>query len=105
MAKKFTQSNFEEAVLRADKPVLVDFYADWCGPCKMMAPIVEKMADEYEGRAVIGKLNTDENMDISKTYNIMSIPTLILFKGGEAKEVMVGLQKKEDIAAMVEKYL
>ena len=105
MAKKFTQSNFQEAVLQADKPVLVDFYADWCGPCKMMAPIVEKMADEYEGRAVIGKLNTDENMDISKTYNIMSIPTLILFKGGEAKEVMVGLQKKEDIAAMVEKYL
>ena len=105
MAKKFTDGNFGEAVLQADKPVLVDFYADWCGPCKMMAPIVEKMADEYEGKAIIGKLNTDENMNISKQYNIMSIPTLILFKGGEAKEVMVGLQRKEDIAAMLEKYL
>lgn len=105
MAKKFTEDNFEASVLQADKPVLVDFYADWCGPCKMMAPIVEKMADEYEGRAIIGKLNTDENMNLSKHYNVMSIPTLILFKDGEAKEVMVGLQRKEDVAVMLEKYL
>ena len=105
MAKKFTDSNFEASVLKADKPVLVDFYADWCGPCKMMAPIVEKMAEEYEGRAIIGKVNTDENMNLSKNYNIMSIPTLILFKDGESKEVLVGLHKQEDIAAMLEKYM
>ena len=78
MEYKFTSADFEKEVLQSDKPVLVDFFADWCGPCKMMAPVVEQLAEELEGKAKVGKLNIDENMDIAEKYRVMNIPTLSL---------------------------
>lgn len=101
MEKKFTSANFAAEVLGADKPVLVDFYADWCGPCKMMAPAVEQLAEELDGVAVVGKLNVDENEDIAMKYGIMSIPTLVVFKGGEPVNKVIGVQSKETIEQMV----
>lgn len=101
MEKKFTSANFEAEVLGADKPVLVDFYADWCGPCKMMAPAVEQLADELEGVAVVGKLNVDENEDIAMKYGIMSIPTLMVFKDGKPVNKVIGVQSKDAIEQMV----
>ena len=83
MEKKFTTENFSTEVLASDKVVLVDFYADWCGPCRMVAPVVEQIAEEYADRAVVGKLNVDENEEIAVRYGVMSIPTLIAFKNGE----------------------
>ena len=85
MEKKFTSENFEAEVLKSDKPVLVDFYADWCGPCKMMAPLVEQLAEELAEEAVIGKLNVDDCEDIAMKYGVMNIPTLILFKNNNQK--------------------
>ena len=87
MAYKFTDTNFEEEVLRSDIPVLVDFYADWCGPCKMMSPVIDELAQDYEGRVKIGKLNTDENRAIAVKYGVMSIPTMILLKNGEVVDL------------------
>ena len=86
MEYKFTSANFEEEVLNSEIPVLVDFYADWCGPCKMMAPIVESLAESFDGKVKVGKLNIDEEMDIAQKYRVMSIPTFIVFKGGQALE-------------------
>ena len=83
MEMKFTTANFEEEVLKSEIPVLVDFYADWCGPCQMMAPVIGQLAGEYEGRVKIGKLNVDENPDIAVRYKVMSIPTMIIFRNGE----------------------
>ena len=83
MERTFTSANFESEVLSSTVPVLVDFYADWCGPCKMMAPAVEQLAQELEGKAVVGKLNVDDNEDIAVKYQVMSIPTLIVFKDGQ----------------------
>lgn len=103
MEKKFTSANFEAEVLSSSLPVLVDFYADWCGPCKMMAPAVEQLAAEMEGKAVVGKLNVDENEDIAVKYQVMSIPTLIVFKNGQAVDKAVGLQSKEDVKKMLER--
>ena len=101
MEKKFTTENFDAEVLKADKPVLVDFYADWCGPCKMMAPGVEKLAQDFEGTAVVGKLNVDENEEIAMRYGVMTIPTLIVFKNGEVVKKTVGLQPREDVEQML----
>lgn len=103
MEKKFTTANFEAEVLKSDKPVLVDFYADWCGPCKMMAPLVEKLAEEYEGKAVVGKLNIDEEEDIAAQYRVMTIPTLAVFKGGKLVDKLIGVNPKEAVAAMIDK--
>ena len=83
MAMQLTGSNFETEVYQSDIPVLVDFYADWCGPCKAMAPVVEALAEEYRGKAKVGKINTDDNQDIAMEYGIMSIPTFLVFKGGK----------------------
>lgn len=94
MAYKFTDTNFEDEVLRSDIPVLVDFYADWCGPCKMMSPVIDELAQDYEGRVKIGKLNTDENRAIAMKYGVMSIPTMILLKDGEVVDTVTGAVAK-----------
>ena len=90
MAEKFTSSNFNEVVLQSDKPVLVDFWAEWCGPCRMIGPMVDELSNEYAGKAVIGKLNVDENPDISMNYGVRSIPTLLIFKNGQLVDRVVG---------------
>ncbi len=102
MANTFTSANFQEMVLNSDKPVLVDFWAEWCGPCRMIAPIVEEMAKEYDGKAVIGKLNVDDNGDIAMTYGVRNIPTLLIFKGGQVVDKIVGAVPKPNIANKLE---
>jgi len=102
MGKRFTSDNFETEVLKADKPVLVDFYADWCVPCRMLAPVVEQLEEEMAGDLVVGKLNVDENSDIAATYKIMSIPTLILFKDGKEAGKLVGMQSKQNVVKMIQ---
>ena len=106
MAKEFTDANFKEEAIEASKqkPVLVDFFAPWCGPCKMQGPIVDGLADEIGDKAVIGKLNTEDNQQTAGDLGVMSIPTLILFKDGEAKETLVGLQTKEGLLDLIKKY-
>lgn len=93
---KITSENFYKEVLNSDKPVVVDFYADWCGPCKMMAPIIDKLADENENIKV-GKINVDDNQDLAVKYGIMSIPTIIIFKNGNISKKIIGLVDKEEI--------
>ncbi len=105
MAMKLTSSNFETEVYQSEIPVLVDFYADWCGPCKAMAPVVETLAEEYEGKAKVGKINTDENQDIAMEYGIMSIPTFLVFKSGKAVKKMIGMQDKRTLVAAIEEML
>ena len=105
MEYKFTTANFEEEVLKSELPVLVDFYADWCGPCKMMGPIVKEMADAYDGKMKIGKLNIEEEMDIAQKYRVMSIPTFIIFKNGQAVETMVGGMPKSELEAKIKQAL
>lgn len=102
MEKRFTEQNFEAEVLKSDKPVLVDFYADWCGPCKMMAPVVERLAEEYEGKAVIGKLNIDEDTAIAEQYRVMTIPTIMVFKGGEMVGKVIGVTSQDDLKKMLD---
>ena len=101
MEKKFTTANFEDEVLKDEKPVLVDFYADWCGPCRMMAPVVEKLAEEMAGEAVIGKLNVDDCEEIAMKYGVMNIPTIILFKNGQEINRVIGAQTKEVLEKLV----
>lgn len=97
MEYKFTTANFDKEVLQSEVPVLVDFYADWCGPCKMMAPVVEELAKAYEGKVKIGKCNIDDEMEIAQKYNVMSIPTFIIFKSGEAVDTKVGAMSKDEL--------
>ena len=105
MEYKFTAENFEEEVLHADKPVLVDFYADWCGPCKMMAPVVEKLAEEFDGRIKIGKCNVDENMQLAQSYRVASIPAFIVFKNGEQAASYVGAMSAAQLREKLEQVL
>ncbi|MBO5282124.1 MAG: thioredoxin [Lachnospiraceae bacterium] len=102
---QFTTENFEAEVLQAQGPVLVDFYADWCGPCKMMAPLVERMAEKYAGRIKVGKLNVDESMEIAQKYHVMNIPTFIFFKNGEPAATYVGGMTAADLEAKIEEIL
>ena len=102
---EFTDQSFEQEVLQADQPVLVDFWAAWCGPCRMIAPAVEALADEYAGKAKVGKVNVDENSATPGRYNIRSIPTLLLFKGGEVQEQIVGVKSQDELANLLKKYL
>lgn len=95
--KKFTVGNFNQEVLSADKPVLVDFWATWCAPCRMLAPVVEEVAEEVEGKAIVGKLNVDEEMELARKYRVASIPTLIVFEKGQEVRRSVGVIDKEDI--------
>ena len=92
-----TDDNFKEEVLDSDKPVLIDFWAVWCGPCKMIAPIVEELAVEFEGKAKIGKLDVDSNQQTSINYGVRSIPTLLIFKDGEVKETIIGAVPKTNV--------
>ena len=97
-----TDDNFEEEVIKSDKPVLIDFWATWCGPCRMIAPIVEEMAKEYDGKVKIGKLDVDSNQQSSIKYGVRSIPTLLLFNNGEIKETIIGAVPKAQIVQKVE---
>ena len=101
--KTFTDSNFDDETKTG--VVLVDFWAEWCGPCRRLAPTVEALAGEYDGRATVAKLNVDENPSVPSRFMIRGIPTLLLFKNGELAETMVGLAAKEDIAKLIEKHL
>ena len=105
MAETFTSGNWNEKVLQSDKPVLVDFWAEWCGPCRMIGPIVEEIAKEYDGKAVVGKLNVDENGDIAGNYGIRSIPTLLVFKGGQFVDKIVGAVPKPSITQKIDAVL
>ena len=103
MVHKFDESNFEAEVLQSDLPVFVDFYADWCGPCKMMSPVIDKLAEDYDGRIKVGKVNVDENGDLAVKYGIMSIPNMVFFKGGESVDRVVGAIPKPQMKARFEK--
>ncbi|MFC1651868.1 thioredoxin [Patescibacteria group bacterium] len=102
---EFTDENFETEVLKSDKPVLVDFWAEWCGPCKMMTPVIEELVKEYDGKAKIGKLNVDDSPDTASQFGIMSIPTLKIFKDGDVVEDFMGVQEKGMLAEKLEQYL
>ena len=104
-AAAVTDASFEQDVLKSDVPVLVDFWAPWCGPCRMVAPIVDEIAKEYEGKIRVYKLNTDENPNVASQYGIRSIPTLMLFKGGQKVDTVVGAVPKNTLSCTISKYL
>ena len=98
----FTDANFQEEVLESDTPVLVDFWAPWCGPCRMMTPIVEELASDYEGKAKVGKLNTDENTKSATQFGVISIPTIIIFKDGKPQDQIIGAVSKDVVAKKID---
>ena len=104
-ALEFTDGNFEAEVLNSDKPVLVDFWAEWCGPCRMIGPVVEEMAGEYDGKAKIGKVNVDNNPEISVKYGIRSIPALLIFKDGQVVDQIVGAVPKPQLTKQLDAQL
>ena len=105
MALEITDANFEELVLKSDKPVLVDFWAEWCGPCRMVGPVVEEIAKEYDGKAVVGKVNVDNNPQISMQFGIRNIPALLYFKDGQVVDKQVGAVPKSVLADKLNKQI
>ncbi len=105
MALEITDATFEEVVLKSDKPVLVDFWAAWCGPCRMLAPIVEDLSKEFDGKAVVGKIDIDANQEFATKYGVRNIPTVLIFKDGEVAEKQVGVAPKNTYAKKLEALL
>ncbi len=101
----FTDGNFEETVIKAGAPVLVDFWAEWCGPCRQLAPTVEGLASDYDGRVAVGKLNVDDNPGVAERFSIRGIPTLLLFKEGQVVDQVVGLVDGAQLKQMIDKHL
>jgi thioredoxin 1 len=101
----FTDVNFDDSVLKSGAPVLVDFWAEWCGPCKRLGPTVDALAADYVGKVTIGKMNIDENPKVPERYQIRGIPTLLLFKGGQVVESVVGLAQKDDLKKVIDKHI
>ncbi|MDQ6630147.1 MAG: thioredoxin [Verrucomicrobiota bacterium] len=98
-----TSTNFDNEVLKSSLPVLVDFWAEWCGPCKMIAPVLDELAGEFEGRAKIAKVNIDEHQNLAAEYGVRAIPTLLVFKGGQVAEQIVGMRSKRDLKSSLDK--
>src|SRR5512133_1173331 len=100
--KEFTDTNFDDEVIKSSEPVLVDFWAEWCGPCRMLAPVIDKIANDYVGKVKVGKVDTDSNRDVSMKYGISAIPTVILFKDGQIAQKFVGLRNERDFKAAID---
>lgn len=98
---KITSQNYKEEVLKSDKPVLIDFYADWCGPCRMMSPIIDEIAEEMANKIKVGKINVDENQDLAMEYGVMSIPTIVIIKNGKVEKTFVGARDKKEILGAI----
>ncbi|MDD2442851.1 MAG: thioredoxin [Eubacteriales bacterium] len=105
MALTIKSDNFDELVMKSDKPVMIDFWAVWCGPCRMVAPTIDKLAEDYKGRAVVGKVNVDEESDLAEQFRVMSIPTLYVLKNGQVVERLVGARPYNELAAILDKHL
>lgn len=105
MAKELTDNNFKETALDSDKVVLIDFWAEWCGPCRMIGPVIEELHEEYGEKAIIGKVNVDDNPEISMKYGIRSIPTILILKNGEVVDKHVGVASKSDLEAKINAHL
>lgn len=102
MEYKFTKDNFDKEVLKSDVPVLVDMFATWCGPCQMMGPVVEELAQDYDGSAKIGKLDIDQDSEIAAQYSVMSVPTFLVFKDGEVKGKLIGAVSKDELQRLID---
>ena len=105
MALEITDSNFEETVLKSDKPVMVDFWAAWCGPCRMVGPIIDELSEEYNGKAIIGKIDIDSNQQYAAQFGVRNIPTVLVFKDGELVDRKVGVSSKNDYAEAIDKLI
>jgi thioredoxin 1 len=102
---EFTAGNWEQEVIKSDQPVVVDFWAPWCGPCRMLTPIIDRLATQFAGKVKVGKVNIDDEQDIAVKYGIMSIPQVFMFKGGEAKQRLVGLKPKAELTQLINQLL
>ena len=105
MELEITDSNFEETVLKSDKPVMVDFWAAWCGPCRMVGPIIDELSEEYDGKAIIGKIDIDSNQQYAAQFGVRNIPTVLVFKDGELVDRKVGVSSKNDYAEAIDKLI